>query len=87
MASVSIIASVAFGVLSISLYYGKKAETTTPDDPACDNLVAKLELSLKAITDLSQALANLTRLSQDSTSSSDNAVNQSWNSSPKYSWA
>ena len=87
MASVSIISSIAFGVLSISLYYGKKAETTNPDDPACDNLVAKLELSLKAIADLSQALANFTRLPQDSTSNSDNAVDESWISSPKYSWA
>lgn len=62
MTSILIIASVAFGVLSISLYYDKKAETTNPDDPACDNLVAKLELSLKAIADLSQALANFARL-------------------------
>ena len=88
MASISIISIIAFRVLTISLYYGKKAENSTPDDPDCDGLVARVEFTLKALADLRETLANLTRLSQNSlTSNSDNAVDQTWNSSPKYTWA
>ena len=88
IATVSIIVSVDFGVLSISLYYGKKAENSSPDDPDCDGLVARFEFSLKALADLRETLANLTRLSQNSlTSTSDNAVDSTWNSSRKYTWA
>ena len=51
IATFSIIVSVAFGVWNVSLHYGKKAENSNPDDPDCDGLVARLELSLKALAD------------------------------------
>ena len=80
--------SVGFGVWNVSLHYRKKAENSDPDDLDCDGLVAKLEFSLKALADLRGTLANLTRLSQDSlTSTSDNAVDSTSNSSPEYTWA
>ena len=88
IATVTIIVSVVFGVVTVSLHYGKKADNSSPDDPDCDGLVARLEFTLKALADLRETLANLTRLSQDSsTSNPDNAVDQTWNSSPRYSWA
>ena len=68
--------------------FTKKAENSNPDDSDCDGLVARLEFTLKALADLRETLANLTRLSQNSlTSNSDNEVDQTWNSSPKYTWA
>ena len=85
IATFSIIVSVAFGVWNVSLHYGKKAENSNPDDSGCDGLAARLEFSLKALTDLREPLTSLTRLSQNSlTSTSDNAVDSTWNSSPKY---
>ena len=86
MASISIVCSIAFRALTLSVYYDKKADNSNPDSPICDNLVTKLELSLQVITDLGEALANLTRLPQGSTSNSDNAIDQSWAISPKYTW-
>ena len=44
----------------------------------------KLELSLKVITDLGEALANLTKMPQFSTSSPDETVDVSWAVNPEY---
>ena len=87
IATVTIIVCVVFGVVTVSLHYGKKADNSSPDGPDCDGLAARLEFTLKALADLRETLANLTRPSQDSTNNPDNAVNQTWNSSPRYSWA
>ena len=87
IATVTIIVCVVFGVVTVSLHYVKKADNSSPDSPDCDELVARLEFTLKALADLRETLANLTRSSQDSTNKPDNAVDQTWNSSPRYSWA
>ena len=73
--------SVGFGVWNVSLHFVKKAENSNPDDSDCDGLMARLEFSLKALADLRETLANHTRLSQNSlTSTSDNTVDSTWSS-------
>ena len=74
-----------FRAWSISIEYGKKA--TTSDGPGCNSLEAKLEVSLKELNVLRESVASLTWLLQNSlTSASDNVVDLSWNSKPKYTW-
>ena len=74
-----------FGAWTISIEYGKKA--TTSDDSGCNGLEAKLEVSLQDLGVLRESVANLTRLLQDSlTSASNDMVDLTWNSKPKYTW-
>ena len=74
-----------FGAWSISVKYGKQA--TTSDGSSCNSLEAKLEVSLKELNVLRESVANLTWLLQDSlTSASDNVVDLSWNSKPRFTW-
>ena len=86
IASISIVCSIAFGALTLSLYYDKKANNSDLDSSNCDSLVSKLELSLKVVTNLGEALANLTKVSQFSTSSPVETVDGSWAIIPKYEW-
>ena len=85
IATLSLIVVSGFGAWSISIEYGKKA--TTSDGPGCNSLEAKLEVSLQDLGVLRESVANLTRLLQDSlTSASNDVVDLSWNSKPKYTW-
>ena len=86
IASISIVCSIAFRALTLSLYYDKKADNSDLDSPNCDSLVNRLEISLKVITDLGEALASLTKMPQFSTISLDKTVDMSWAVSSKYKW-
>ena len=86
IATLSLIVVVGFGAWTISIEYGKKAKTS--DDLGCNGLEAKLEISLQDLGVLRETVANLTRLLQVSlTSASDDVVDSTWNSKPKYTWA
>ena len=85
IATLCLIMVSGFGAWSISIKYGNQA--TTSDGSSCNSLEAKLEVSLKELNVLKESLANLTRLLQDSlTSTSDNVVDLSWNSKPRFTW-
>ena len=77
IATLCLIVVSGFGAWSISVKYGNQA--TTSDGSNCNHsLEAKLEVSLKELNVLKESLANLTRLLQDSlTSTSGNVVDQS----------
>ena len=86
IATLSLIVVVGFGAWTISIEYGKKAKTS--DDSGCNGLEAKFEVSLQDLGVLRETVANLTRLLQVSlTSASDNVVDSTRNSKPKYTWA
>ena len=85
IATLCLITVSGFGAWSISVKYGNQA--TTFDDSNCNSLEAKLEVSLEELNVLKGSLANLTRLLQDSlTSTSGNVVDQSWTSKPRFTW-
>ena len=85
--SISVICTFAFGALTLFIYFDNRAASNSDSaSQDCDTCVSKLDLSLKVLTDLGEALANHTKVSEYSTSSSSVTVNESWAQIPKYKW-
>ena len=83
----SMICCVVFGCLTLLIFFGKQADNSGDSDSQyCETCVGWLDLSLQILTDLSEILANLTRVSEYSTSDSLFTVDKSWAQNPKYSW-
>ena len=87
VASISVVCTFALGVFTLFIYYDNKAtKNSDSDSPDCDTLVSKLELSLKILSNLGEALANLTKVLESSTSSPSLTVDGSWAIIPTYEW-
>ena len=83
--SISVICTFAFGALTLFIYFDKQAASNSISaSQYCDTCVSKLDMSLKVLTDLGEVLANLTKVSESSTSSPLVTVDESWASIPKY---
>ena len=59
----SIICCVAFGYLTLFIFFGKQADNSSNSDSQyCETCVSRLDLNLQVLTDLGEILANLTRV-------------------------
>ena len=85
--TLALVAGVVLGIWNVSIYYNNQT-SHAPKDSACVELEAKLETSLQAITRLSELVYNLTSSTQNSLTSSINTSNvSSWSGRPRYTWA
>ena len=85
--SIALVAGVVLGVWNLTIYYSNQS-SHEPGESAWAELEAKLEVSLQAVTRLSDLVKNLTSSAQNSlTSNTNHSKVSSWSGRPKYTWA